>query len=168
MVNATIPPTLIEALGPNRNPAGFIRNRFAPPKPVVWIIPKILEALPPVIRPRMLFVGRPELLRKLAMLLVGTLKFPKLWNKLVPPPGRVPPVMSYWTLPLGIVIGALTCVFSPDEVIGGAAACAKEPSNKIGEPFQFRNIVTRALKKNRKLIFITIEASGGSTVRRSL
>jgi hypothetical protein len=38
-----------------------------------------------------------------------------------PAPGRVPPVMVY-CVPPGTVIGALTCVFSPDGVIGGTWA----------------------------------------------
>ena len=66
------------AFGPNKNPAGLIRKRFAPPKPVVWIVPKILDPFPPVTRPRMFVVGRPVLLRKFATLLFGTLKLPKL------------------------------------------------------------------------------------------
>src|SRR5262245_18884396 len=66
-------------------------------------------------------VARPESLRKFAMLLVGTLKSPKLWNKLIPPPGLVPPVMLYWVCPLGSATGGLTCVFSPEGVMGDAA-----------------------------------------------
>ncbi len=50
---------------------------------------------PPVTRPRILLVGSAVSFRKLAMLLMGTLKLPKLWNRFVPPPGRVPPVMLY-------------------------------------------------------------------------
>ena len=56
------------------------------------------------------------------MLLVGTLKSPKLWNRLVPPPGRVPPLMSYWVCP-PTAIGSLTWVCKPDGVIGGTWAC---------------------------------------------
>ena len=74
-----MPPTFTVALGPNKNPAGFIRKRLAFPNPVVCIVPKMLERFPPVTRPRMLDVARPELLRKFAMLLFGTLKSPKLW-----------------------------------------------------------------------------------------
>jgi hypothetical protein len=73
-----MPPTFNVALGPNRKPAGFIKKRFAFPKPVVWIIPKILDGFPPVTRPRMFDVAKPESLRKFAMLFVGTLKLPKL------------------------------------------------------------------------------------------
>src|SRR5262249_47649410 len=97
-------------------------------------MPKMLDGLPPLMRPRMLAVGKfgsstvpfrsidPEL-RKFAMLLVGTLKLPKLWNKLVPaaPPGRVPPVMSYCTFPGGGVWDRLTCVLRPDDVMGEVA-----------------------------------------------
>jgi hypothetical protein len=111
-----MPPTFRVAFGPNRNPAGFIKNRLAfpnPPGPFVSIVPKMVDALPPVTRPRMLDVGRLESLRKLAMLFVGTLKSPKLWNRFVLPPGLVPPVMLY-VLPFGV-----TMVLSPDEVMGG-------------------------------------------------
>ena len=78
MVKVAIPPTFTVAVGPNRNPAGFIRNRFALPKPVVWIVPKILDELPPVTRPRMFEVADPDWFRKLAILLVGTPNSPKL------------------------------------------------------------------------------------------
>src|SRR5215472_10692668 len=83
-------------------------------------------------RPRMLEVGRfgasntpfrsidPEL-RKFAMLLVGTLKLPKLWNRFTPPPGLVPPVMSYCVFPAGGIADRVTCVFNPEGVIGAAA-----------------------------------------------
>src|ERR1051326_5788038 len=81
------------------------------------MVPKMLDTSPPVTRPRMLEVARPESLRKFAMLLLGTLKSPKLWNRLVPPPGRVPPVMSNWVWPLGRLIGADTAVSRPDDVI---------------------------------------------------
>ena len=64
------------------------------------MVPRMLEILPPVTRARMLDVGRPELLRKLAVVLMGTLKLPKLWNTF-PPPHRVPFVMSIWVWPLG-------------------------------------------------------------------
>ena len=96
-----------------------MRKRLAFPNPVVCIVPKMLERFPPVTRPRMLDVARPELLRKFAMLLLGTLKSPKLWKRLAPPPGLVPPVMSYWTFPEGSVEGGLTRVLSPDERDGG-------------------------------------------------
>ena len=66
-------------------------------------------------------MARPESLRKFAMLLLGTLKSPKLWNRFVPAPGLVPPVMSYWVFPAGGVAERLTCVFRPDGVIGDAA-----------------------------------------------
>src|SRR6476660_5307601 len=79
----------------------------------------MLERFPPVTRPRMFDVARPELLRKFAMLLLGTPNSPKLWKRFAPPPGLVPPVMSYWTLPEGSVEGELTRVLSPDEVMGG-------------------------------------------------
>ena len=39
------PPTFKEALGPKTIPAGFIRNRFALPKPVVWMVPKMLDGI---------------------------------------------------------------------------------------------------------------------------
>ena len=74
----TIPPTFTVALGPNKKPAGFIRNKFAFPNPVVWIVPTIFERFPPVTRPRMFDVASPELFKKFAMLLLGTLKSPKL------------------------------------------------------------------------------------------
>ena len=88
------------------------------------MVPKMFEIFPPVTRPRMLEVARPESLRKFAMLWLGTLKSPKLWNRLVPPPGLVPPVMSNCTCPAGGVAERLTCVFSPDGVIGGVSAKA--------------------------------------------
>ena len=53
------------------------------------------------------------------MLLVGTLKSPKLWNRFVP--ALVPPVMSYWVLPPVVRKGSLTRVFRPDGVMGEAA-----------------------------------------------
>src|SRR5215813_7037741 len=97
-------------------------------------MPKILDGLPPLMRPRMLEVAKPEgrmmfgfagsidpALRKFAMLLVGTLKLPKLWNRFVPPPGLVPPVISYWVFPAGGIAERLTCVLSPDDVMGEAA-----------------------------------------------
>src|SRR6478609_1204634 len=83
----------------------------------------MLEIFSPVTRPRMFDVARPESLKKFAMLRLGTLKSPKLWNKLVPlaPPGRVPPVMLYCVCPLGSETGGLTCVLRPDPVMGEAA-----------------------------------------------
>jgi len=60
-----------------------MRKRLAFPKPVVWMVPKMFEIFPPVTRPRMLDVARPESLRKFAMLLLGTLKSPKLLNRFV-------------------------------------------------------------------------------------
>jgi hypothetical protein len=94
-VKATIPPTFTVALGPKRKPAGLIRNKFAFPNPVVWIVPKILDMLPPVTRPRMFEVSGKDpftgVLRKLAVSPAPTLKLPKLWNRLVPV--LVPPVM---------------------------------------------------------------------------
>jgi hypothetical protein len=65
-------------------------------------------------------VARPESLRKFAMLWLGTLKSPKLWNRFTLPPGLVPPVMLY-CVPPGTVIGSETVVWSPDCVIGGEA-----------------------------------------------
>ena len=85
--------------------------------------PEDVRDIPPVTRPRMLDVARPESFRKFAMLWLGTLKSPKLWNRLVPPPGRVPPVMSYCTCPAGGVT-RVTCVFNPDGVIGDVSANA--------------------------------------------
>src|SRR5215467_6231374 len=95
-------------------------------------MPKMLDGLPPLMRPRMLAVGRfgsntvpfrstDPALRKFAMLLVGTLKLPKLWNRFSPPPGLVPPVMSYWIFPGGGVADRVTCVLSPEGVMGEAA-----------------------------------------------
>src|SRR5215471_3392814 len=95
-------------------------------------MPKILDGLPPLMRPRMLAVGRfgsstvpfrstDPALRKFAMLLVGTFKLPKLWNRFSPPPGLVPPVMSYWIFPGGGVADRVTCVLSPEGVMGEAA-----------------------------------------------
>jgi len=49
-------------------------------------------------------------------MLLGTLKFPKLWNRLPPPPGLVPPVMS-WTVPF-----VVTMVFKPEDVMGATSA----------------------------------------------
>src|SRR5215469_10035524 len=101
-------------------------------------MPKMLDGLPPLMRPRMSEVGKPEgrmalgsagsidpELRKFAMLLLGTLKFPKLWNRFGPPPGLVPPVMSYCVFPAGGVGERVTCVLSPDDVMG-EAACTRE------------------------------------------
>ena len=85
------------------------------------MVPKMLEMFPPVTRPRIFDVARPDWFRKFAMLLVGTLKSPKLWKRLVPPPGLVPPVMLYCVCPLGRATGALTCVFRPEPVMGEAA-----------------------------------------------
>ena len=79
----------------------------------------MVEGFPPVTRPRMLDVARPESLRKFAMLFVGTLKSPKLWNRFGPFPGLVPPMMSYCTLPTGGVVERLIWVFRPDDVMGG-------------------------------------------------
>src|SRR5262245_23471227 len=102
-----------------------MRKRFAFPNPVVWIVPKIFEGFPPVTRPSMFDVPKPESLRKFPMLLVGTPNSPKLWNKLGPLPGLVPPVMLYWTWPLGRLIGPLTCVFRPPEGVIGAGTWAR-------------------------------------------
>src|SRR5215831_9408031 len=55
------------------------------------------------------------------MLLVGTLKLPKLWYRFSPPPGLVPPVMLYCVCPLARGSGALTCVLRPDDVMGAVA-----------------------------------------------
>ncbi len=73
-----MPPTFTVAFGPNKKPAGFTRKRFALPNPWVWIVPKMLEIFPPVTRPRMFDVARPESFRKFAMLLFGTPNSPKL------------------------------------------------------------------------------------------
>ncbi|BFU91924.1 MAG: hypothetical protein NTAFB01_31110 [Nitrospira sp.] len=82
------------------------------------MVPKIFETFPPVTRPRILDVAAPESFRKFAMLLLGTPNSPKLWNKFVP--DLVPPVMSYCTVPVGGVAERLTCVFSPEGVMGAA------------------------------------------------
>ena len=82
------------------------------------MLPKMFETFPPVTRPRILLVGSAVSFRKFAMLLVGTPNSPKLWNRFSPPPGLVPPVMSYWTFPAGGVAERLTCVFNPEEVMG--------------------------------------------------
>src|SRR5262245_60273107 len=92
----------------------------------------MLDGFPPVTRPNMLLVGKPEPrtlpprstdpeFKKLAILLVGTLKSPKLWNRFVPPHGLVLPVMSYCVFPAGGVEESVTCVLSPDEVMDEAA-----------------------------------------------
>jgi hypothetical protein len=60
------------------------------------MVPKMFEMFPPVMRPRMFEVAKLGVsLRKFAMLLLGTPKSPKLWKRFAPPPGLVPPVMSY-------------------------------------------------------------------------
>ena len=41
---------------------------------------------------------------------------------MVPPPGLVPPVMSYCTFPDGGFEGKFTLVFNPEGVIGGTCA----------------------------------------------
>src|SRR5215472_14649686 len=46
------------------------------------MVPKMLERFPPVTRPRMFEVARPESLRKLAMLSLGTLNSPKLMKQI--------------------------------------------------------------------------------------
>ena len=80
-------------------------------------------------------VAKPDSLRKFAMLLLGTLKSPKLWNRFPPPPGLVPAVMSYWTFPDGSVEGAETCVLSPDDVMGGVvcAEAMRETNSRTSE-----------------------------------
>ena len=84
MVKVIIPPTLTVAVGPNKNPAGFIRKRLAFPNPVVWMVPKMFEMFPPVTRPRMLEVARPESFRKLAMLLTGHIEIAKAMKEVGP------------------------------------------------------------------------------------
>ena len=86
------PLTFSDAPGPNTQPAGFSRKRFAPGKFVVWIVPWIADTWPPVTRPRIFATPAPVVLLKFAMSPVPTLKSPKLWNRLLP--ARVPPVMS--------------------------------------------------------------------------
>src|SRR6478609_7888405 len=107
----------------------------------------MLEIFSPVTRPRMFDVARPESLRRFAMLLVGTLKSPKLWNKLVPlaPPGRVPPVMLYCVCPLGSVTAGLTCVFRPEPVMGEAAWTreVREANNRTSEKPNVRKGIDR-------------------------
>ena len=78
VVNTTDPLTFKVALGPKIIPAGFMRKIFALLKSVVLIVPRMLDGLFPVTRPRMLEVGRAVSFRKLAMLFVGTLNSPKL------------------------------------------------------------------------------------------
>ena len=78
VVKLTDPPTFREAFGPKTIPAGFIKNKLALPKPVVWMVPKIFEGLPPVTRPRIFEVGNAVSFKKLAMLLVGIPNSPKL------------------------------------------------------------------------------------------
>ena len=93
----------------------------------------------------MLDVARPELLRKFAMLLLGTLKSPKLWKRLVPPPGLVPPVMLYCVCPLGRGTGGLTCVLRPDPVMGEAAWTreVREANNRTREKPNVRKGIDR-------------------------
>ena len=79
------------APGPNTQPAGLSRKRFAPGKFVVWIVPSMADTWPPVTRPRMFVVAAPVVLLKFAMSPAPTLKRPKLWNRLLP--ARLPPVM---------------------------------------------------------------------------
>src|SRR5215467_8940784 len=82
-------------------PAGFSRNRFAVPKPiVVCIVPDMLESWLPVTRPRMFWMptsgcATPHVaaLQKFAVLFAPILKDPKLWNRF--DPLRVPPVMFH-------------------------------------------------------------------------
>src|SRR6476646_9665514 len=64
----------------------------------------MLEIFPPVTRPRMFDVAKPESFRKFAMLVVGMLN-------------------CVW--PLGRVTGGLTCVLRPDAVMGEAAWARK-------------------------------------------
>jgi hypothetical protein len=80
---------LSDALGPKTIPDGFSKKRFASPKPVVCMDPRMTDGSGLVTRARILDVGNPAArgvpvrsndtpFTKLAMLLVGTLKFPKL------------------------------------------------------------------------------------------
>ena len=105
----------------------------------------MLEIFPPVTRPRMFDVARPELLRKFAMLLLGTPNSPKLWKRFAPPPGLVPPVMSYWTFPEGSVEGGLTRVLSPDDVMGGTvwAKEVRQANNRTSEKPNVRKGINR-------------------------
>ena len=98
------------------------------------MVPNIFEILSPVTRPRMFDVGSDVSFRKFAMLLLGTPNSPKLWKRFAPPPGLVPPVMSYWALPEGSVEGGLTRVFRPDDVIGGVwAKEVRQANNRTSE-----------------------------------
>src|SRR5678815_5014899 len=97
------------------------------------MVPKMFEIFPPVTRPRILDVAKPESLRKFAMLWLGTLKSLKLWNRFAPPPGLVPPVMSYCTFPAGGAADRLTCVLSPDGVIGGWARVTEHGRTRRSE-----------------------------------
>src|SRR6476659_1209608 len=104
----------------------------------------MFEMLPPVTRPRIFVVARLGVsLRKFAMLLVGTLKSPKLWNRFAPPPGLVPPVMSYWTFPEESVWGGLTRVLSPDDVMGVWADEVKQANSETSEKASVRKGINR-------------------------
>src|SRR5437867_12619175 len=84
------------------------------------------------------------------MLLIGTLKLPKLWNKFGPLPGLVPPVMSYWVFPAGGACDRLTRVFSPEDVIGGGGAWACVAETRPGVELDRTNAVARAAAERRE------------------
>jgi len=88
------------------------------------MMPRMFEMIPPVPQPRKFDVSSAVSLRKFAMLLLGTLNCPKLWNRFVPPPGLVPPVMLYWLCPVERLCGALIWVLRPEEVMGALWADA--------------------------------------------
>src|SRR4029078_175213 len=104
----------------------------------------------PVMRPRMLDVGTPELFRKFAILFVGTLKSPKLWKRFVPPPGLVPPVILYCVCPLGRMTAGPTCVFRPEPVMGEAAGTREvsQTSNTKSEQPMTRRGISRMMARS--------------------
>src|SRR5262245_59130984 len=113
----------------------------------------MFEMFPPVTRPRILLVAKPSasklpfesndpLFKKFAMLLLGTLKSPKLWNRFSPPPGLVPPVMLNWVWPFGRLMGADTAVFRPDDVIGVTAG-ARETEHGMARRRETPNMQRR-------------------------
>lgn len=79
------------AFGPKMIPAGFNKNRLDGP-PVTWRVPLIIEALPPVTRPRMFWIFGLDW--KLATCPAFKPNWPKLWNRL--PPDRIPLLISIW------------------------------------------------------------------------
>ena len=54
------------------------------------------------------------------------LNWPKLWNRLVPPPGRVPPVMTQFALQMfvGAELGETIVRMPPDAAVVGEIAVA--------------------------------------------